>query len=269
MDGPAAQPLESVTEGWTVREAFVPDRYRYNGEPCGAYQISIENDVNTSQEDPGNTYIHGRYLAQDLDHMSIYATGQPLRERNVDAFMSPIFPPAGWTSNGESVLAADDWALMTTGVSSVSQHRRLPTLPLRAILTTLQAYRATDEVTYRLASLHFEALTTELADGPYLLLAQTVEVMRNLGIETTIPDDVRKLLNRGSPQWLREIANTRRSTRHPARRGASPGLHPEMSLEEESDFVYDADLLTRYVVSNRLGVPFVAAAGIKHHLLAT
>jgi hypothetical protein len=39
-----------------------------------------------------------------------------------------------------------------------------------------------------------------------------------------------------------------------------------MSLEEESDFVHDADLLTRYVVANRLGIPFIPGAGIKHLL---
>lgn len=251
-----APPFEAVQEGWVVRETFRPRAYLFKGDKYGAYQISLEHQIEDG-EDAGNAYIEGRFLAQDLDHMCIYATGRPLRQRNVDEFMSPVFPPQGWTSNGESVLEADDWALMTTSVSNASLYRREPTLPLKAILAALAAYRATDDLTLKIASLHFEAFTTESNEGPYLLLAQAVEVIRNLLVGKPLPSPVTTHFKRSSPEWLYKMSNYRSNTRHPATKRPQVDLHPRMDLQEEADFLHDADVLARYVVSDRLGVPFV------------
>jgi len=261
VDDESAPRFQTVNEGWMIREEYTPRKFRFQGEDYGAYTVVMERELKKG-DDAGGVFIHGRFLAQDLDHMSMYATERPLRQRSIDEFFGPVFPPSGWTSNGESVLAADDWRLMTTPFSTGSLYRREPRLPLRSIVAALTAYQATDPITFTVASLHFEAFTTESARGPFLLLAQALEVIRNLmrggptGAGLVIPDSVTARLTR-SLDWVFEISNTRSNTRHPATRRPAVSLHPEMGPSEQKDFLHDADLLARYVVSVRLGVPFV------------
>jgi hypothetical protein len=145
-----------------------------------------------------------------------------------------------------------------TSFSKIPPYRQEPQLPLESILSVLAAYGASDDVTSNLASLHFDALTTDSNERSYLFLAQAVEVMRSLLRDgKALPGEVTDLFKRASPGWLYTMANYRSSTRHPATKRLPVSLHPEMDPQEQADFLHDADLLARYVVSERLRVPFV------------
>ncbi len=256
-------PYQEVVDYWLVRETFQPNAFRFDGRPYGAYQVFLEQEL-AEYEDRGSAYIYGHYLAQDIDHLCVYVTGLPLRNRTFDEFMQPLLPARGWATNAAEVLGPKEWGLLTSSTEwGTSPYRQHPELPLRAIVSALTAYRQADDLTFALATFHFEALTTTSRGGPSLFFAHAVEIIRALlpgrgpdAKQSQLPPAVVGQLRRPL-NWLFGISNTRRSTRHPITKTPAVALHPDMAAEEESDFLHDADLLSRYVVATRLSLPTV------------
>lgn len=247
---------------WEVAERFRERRYWYNNDPYGSYHLELTRVV-PPDEDPGNVYIEGCYLAQRLDQVWVYSTGLRLGVRGFDLFLSPIQPPPDWSSNGAEVIPEDDWSLLSSRISSGPTHRTTPHLPLAASLEALRAFDMADEVTDKLSSFHLAALTTTEADVHFLLLAQGLEIARELlpGASAqekhqTLPEGLRTRLHHDI-NWLFGIANQRRQTRHSIDKRSGVTLKPSLSDEEEAVFVHDANLLLQYVVSVRLNIPFV------------
>lgn len=238
---------------WTLRETYRPDCALRDGEPCGLYGMRLECEV--GGEDPGSVYIAGQFLARDVDKMWVYVTGHPLSRRGTDWFLSPMTPPAGWTSNAKEIIPEDDWMIITEGVVWGSSVREMPTLPLRSVVSALDSYQS-DELLSELVEIHYSALI----EGSLPLLGKALEAAVAMlpgkdrhEKQSKLPAAVRDAQTYSITEIM-ETANTRRDIRHLVQRGGRGIAHPGLGDDERRRFVHDADLLVRYAVTKSLGI---------------
>jgi hypothetical protein len=254
--------FSTTFDGWTISESYGGATQFYEGEPYWAYQVTIERE-SPPEVDLGNDYIQGCHLAQDLDRVWTYSTGLPLSPPGFDIFLPPVNPPPGWTSNGSIVVPGEDWSILQSREPSRHTHLTLPRLPLKASVHALEAYYQADELTAQLCSFHFGSLTTTEPDLHFLLLAQGLEIARELlpgpdanAKQNVLPSAVQKALKRGL-NWLFEASHRRRQTRHSITKVPTLGLHPPLDESEERDFIHDSLLVLQAVAAARLGLPLV------------
>lgn len=264
----SAVPIECVRDGWRFGETLGARKYVHNGETFHSYQVTLERQA-CDDEDLGSIYIQARYLAAALSRVWVFATGLPLTDRGYDLFMTPIVLPPGWESNASAVIPERDWNLLRSPVSSAPLHRTVDQLPLKQAITLLEAYRDTDIETYTMTERYFAALEAVEYEAHLLFFAQALEVAKELldgtdkvTKQARLPGAVSTRMKRPL-DWLFNMSNSRRQTRHLINKQRSVAVQPEMDDDEIADFQHDADLIVRYVASKRLGVPFIYShAGI-------
>jgi len=190
---------------------------------------------------------------------------------------SSIEAPEGWTGNLRKVEgdiqreAGKGWA----AAAMVAQYGWVyfACFPLRVALVARDACIKAPPIIRELIELHVG--THAVSGGRLFGLAKALEIVgaffqqgrnasraaRNAGLQAEMKKiGVDSELTR-SVEWLFDIANERFDVRH-AWKKDSPGvaLHPRMTHQELSDFVYNADLVVRAFVCERLGLETPMAA---------
>lgn len=247
---------------WDVTELFQPDRFRHQGERYGEYRVVLSYDV-PADEDGGSAYIAGCYLARQLDRVWTYSTGLPLGSRAYDWFLTPTNPPPDWNSNAREALPEGDWSLLQSRISYAAPYRTTHKPPLQETIEIMKAVAESEEVVQQLCSYHFEALSTTEGDVHFLLLAQGLEIARTLLAGSTtaakqqnLPDAVAVLCRRDL-NWLFNMMQQRRQTRHAIDNGRVVVLKKPFEDDEEGDYLHDANLIIQHVVAKRLRIPLV------------
>jgi hypothetical protein len=252
----------TLVDGWEVAESFQADRFRHQGVWYGEYRMELRYDV-PADEDGGSAYIAGCYLARQLDRVWTYSTGLPFGARAYDWFLTPTNPPQDWNSNAREALPVEDWSLLQSRISYAAAYRTMPNPPLKATIEVMKAVSASDEVIDQLCSYHFEALSTTEGDVHFLLLAQGLEIARTLLAGDTTPAKQQNLpeavaiLCRRDLNWLFNMMQQRRQTRHAIDKGRVVVLKKAFADEEEDDYLHDANLIIQHVVAERLKIPLV------------
>jgi hypothetical protein len=259
----SASPIFATTvDGWDVTELFQPDRFRHEGTWYGEYSVVLRYDV-PPDEDGGSAYIAGCYLARQLDRVWTYSTGLPLGARAFDWFLTPTNPPPDWNANAREALPEEDWSLLQSRISYAAPYRTMPKPPLQKTVEIMKAVADSEEVVQQLCAYHFEALSTTEGDVHFLLLAQGLEIARKLLAGSTtaakqknLPDAVAVLCRRDL-NWLFNMMQQRRQTRHSIDKGRVVVLKKPFKDDEEDDYLSDANLIIQHVVAERLKIPLV------------
>jgi len=257
-----AEPFSTSLDNWGISETFEPGRFRHEREYYGAYQLLLRHSLQAT-EDPGNAYIYGCFLARSLDRICTYSTGLPLSARGYDLFLTPTNPPPEWKSNAAEIIPGPDWSLLQNRISYGPFYRTMPRFPLKASVEALLALAQSDELVAQLCSYHLEALSTTEQDLHLLLLAQGLEIAKELlpgnsasGKQKKLPDAVSVRCHK-TLSWLFGMAQQRRETRHSIDKRGVLTLKPPFAIEEEDDFLHDANLVIQHVVSQQLKIPLV------------
>lgn len=261
----------SFSDGdWRFTETLGEHRFHHYDEVYHPYQVRLERSIRP-EEDPGNVYIEARYIALGLARAWVYVTGLPIVGRGYDLFLSPIALPAEWSSNATDVVPDSDWSILQSRLTTAPTHRTLPRLPLAAAVRFMELYREADPVVTRLCEHYNGALETIEPELHLLHFGHALEIVRELLPGTDKAEKQRLLplgltsLLRRPIDWLFDLANRRRETRHSIDKRTGLSLHPEMTEAEASDFEHDSDILIRYAICNKLGLPLVyEQGGISH-----
>jgi hypothetical protein len=260
------QPCSRIVNGLTISEKYWP---RTAAEPEIApgvqnYEVVIEASVSTRAE-ATEARFKAFDLTRDLDRAWIYACGEPLHPALMS--LNLLESPEGWATNAKEVdikLASLEGQPYSIGGNVEHRHwLGLPTFPLKDALEVVEALNTAPEATQALVDLHYAALKSVDHSGELFLLAKGWELGREfLGSDKkarnrAIPDHIKSGLKRDL-DWLSNVSNNRFDIRHVVQDKTTLDLHPKLTGIERSDFVHDADLILRTIVSQRIGkAPFV------------
>jgi hypothetical protein len=260
------EPYAEVFRGWDLRELTEGGVQWWAGEPFGSYRVALSRQVEDAH-DAGMDFIQGCYIARDINRFYAYATGRILNDAGLPSLALDVRPPEGWVTNGAEVIDKSDWDILHSGSTSTPDFRVLPRFPLASVISIMEAYYKTDDLTWALVDHHLAGISTREDDTHHLLLAKALEIARellpgasNIAKAAALPVYVRDRLKRPFA-WLFEASNMRRQTRHPITKLPSLELHPSFEPDEERDFSHDADIVLRYVAVKRLNAPFVYVDG--------
>ena len=126
-------------------------------------------------------------------------------------------------------------------------------------MNAFNAWRESSDVVQEIGEFHLAAVASEDGDLPLLLYAQGIDVARSLlhnDKKTVLPESVRSRQKRDL-NWLFEMCNQRRETRHAIDKQDSLELKAQFTDEERDDFLHDSGLLLHFVVTRALGIPLV------------
>jgi hypothetical protein len=221
-----AEPMSASVGHWTVRELYTPNVHHGIHPRLGSYQVVLEAEVDLPAE-VEDRFSEGVEIAEQLEHLWLYATGSTLHGNGFSLALANVEPPGRWQSNVKEVRrAAQARHFRITGEVSVqSRHWHLGSmLPLRSALKVRNKYALADDITRALAGLHYHAHTARALEEGAFLLAKALELVRkilpgrtDLQREASLPAQVRASLEL-SLHALYDLSNTRFDTRHAARR---------------------------------------------------
>jgi hypothetical protein len=258
------EPASVTFEGWTFTELYEPDAHAEVRPGLGRYRLELSRAV-SSIDEFWRLEPEGIHLLEDLQRVWAYAWGTPMHSSGFGVFLSIVRAPDGWLSNGDQLcedLQRERGGLIVGGRgTSTSRHwRYAPQFPLRRALQALRWYRDTseDNAVRELIQLHYRAHVVNDPDGPALILAKALDIVRELlpgetdaKKQTALPAGVEGLLAYPLHE-LFNLANNRRETRHPVVQGEA-ALHPPLA-GEGLGFLKSADLVVNAVASERLGL---------------
>jgi hypothetical protein len=253
------QPFSRELDDWVFHERFESSRFR-TSETFGYYQVEMEHPI-LDTEQAGSLFISGEFYAEALEKSWMYGTGIPLAGRGYEHMLLPAHLPFRWSSNASDVLPESDWALLREGASYTASRRTAPSLPLLTCMKVMDALLETDDITMQIVEYHYGAATTLNQELHFLLLAQGLEMGRAL-LDGTTKDEQERLLPtaistrlKNGLNWLFEISNQRRQTRHAINKRGAVELKQRLSDEEEHDFVAGANTVLHFLVCRRLAIP--------------
>jgi len=229
------------------------------------YQVIIEAKV-TSLAEMRDRQMEAFTLAHELDRAWVYTCGRPLHAVHTE--WSFLETPAQWASNLDDVkkdLARAEGSPVGGTGSVTSRHwLRMLIFPLRKALRVLRAIRKASPTIVALMDLHYGALKTSDPQAKLFLLAKALELIRVMlpskddkAQEQALPAEIRSAMSQ-SFHDLFNLSNNRFDVRHVVSDPQGPQLHQRMTAQEYHAFIKDADLVTRTVICQALGVtPFV------------
>ena len=269
----ADEPASVVFDGWTFTELYEPGVHVDVRPGLGRYRLELSRAV-ASVDEFWHLEPEGIHLLEDLQRVWAYAWGTPMHSSGFGIFLSILRAPDGWSSNGDELCEAlqrERGGLIVKGRgTSTSRHwRYAPQFPLRRAVQALRWYRAAseDNPVRELIHLHYRAHVINDSEGPPLILAKALEIVRELlpgkttaEKQAALPPGVESLLSYPLNQ-LFNLQQNRRETRHAVvRTGAE--LHPPMDGVEGLAFLKSADLVVNAVVAERLGLePWLPSEG--------
>lgn len=254
------EPFSTIVDDWTLTEHVVPQALSSRlGSP---YSVSLEYALKFRDE-AGSMFINGEYHVRALEKAWLYATGLTMSGMGYEYMLSPSALPLGWTSNAASILSETEWSLLQDGATYTPQVRSASALPLRSAVDVIWALARADDLTIQLSTYHFDAVTAMNPDRHLLLFAQAIEMGRALlpgkskaEQARLLPTGISTRLARGI-DWLFEMSNQRRQTRHVIDKQVSIALKPDFDDQEQETFLHDAHLLIQYLVASRLSLPIM------------
>lgn len=257
-----AEPHSASIGRWTVRELYIPHVHDDVHPGLGSYQVVLEAEVDTPSE-VENRFSEGVDIAEQLEHLWLYAAGLTLHGNGFSLSLASLEPPKKWRTNVKEVRrAAQARHLRISGeVSFQTRHWHFRSfLPLRPALKVRENYAVADDITRALAGLHYDAHTARKFEERAFHLAKALELVRKVlpghtdeQKEASLPADIRSCLEIDL-HALYDLSNSRFDTRHAAARSATPALYPRMTDEELLKFLRSADTVVRAVVCDRLDV---------------
>jgi hypothetical protein len=251
-----------------VRELYNPSTDPELPPGVCNYQVIIEATVST-REEGWKAKSEAFKLVEELDRAWVYVCGRPLHPVHMELCFIEV--PEGWSTNAKEVdvrLTPAEGGIYGTIEVGKSQHwMQLPFFPLSEALKVREALKVASEVTLALRDLHYGALKSLDGHGKLFLLAQALELSRELlpgkkdeAREKSLPENVRSALSKEFT-WLFNMSNQRSDLRHIVNKKAKKGakkelqLHPRMTTEEYTAFIKDADLVIRSIVCQQIGRP--------------
>lgn len=254
-------------DGWRFRETYDQEAEPSIPADVGKYRLTIERAV-TVKDNVHELYARGVDLVERVNRLWTVVAGVPFGRSGFSVILASLETPLGWETNVDEV---DDAIQQATGglTGKVDVYGvewfHTPTFPLQRLITALNAYEALDEIMKELIDLHYEAPRSPSRRGSFHL-AKPLEIVRELlpgkndkARERSLPAEVRSALTHPL-SWLYEVSNERRETRHPVKKRGGLVLHPELRPEEYQDFLRDADLVIRSVISTALGLDVIRVA---------
>ena len=201
-------------------------------------------------------------LSSDLDRVWPYVAGEPLLPVVLTIRLRD--DPEGWSSNFRELerhFARLSGAPLGYGEVINRRWMKMPIAPLGRALEALGRLRSLSGAAKLLHELHYSSLKSTDFNAQMFTLAKCLEIVRHLlpgrndtqrhkSLDPTIQASVTHSLHD-----LLGLANKRLDVRHAVENPIGPTFHPEMTGEERSSFVHDADTIVRGVVSSHLGVP--------------
>lgn len=260
-------PYVGEVDGLLVREILEPiDPVDCPSARAVRYSIAVETEVHTT-EGVSDARRRADTLIEDLERIWPYSAGLPIRP--VRTYLEVQYAPEGWTSNAKDVekQTRSSQSGLTAEVTVRSRHWvQAPYLPLKRALQSLDPFRAAPSVVQTLIDLHFSALSSTGKQGGLFFLARALELARallpgsNLRAKSgSLHREVQDRLTRPL-DWIYNMSNNRFDVRHVVRKPEGPHLHPQMNAVELQDFEYNADLVIRGLVAQRLGIELVIVA---------
>lgn len=254
-------------DGWRFREAYGPAAEPGVPADVKKYRLTIERTV-TVKDNVHELYAKGVDLVERVNRLWTVAAGVPFGLSGFSVLLSGHETPTGWETNVDQVYDAIQEA--TGGLKGMVdiygvEWFRTPTLPLKRLITALNAYEALDDIMKELIDLHYEARRSPSRRDSFRL-AKALEIVRELlpgeddkSRERSLPPDVRSALTHPL-SWLYEVSNKRLETRHPITKSGGLSLLPELKPEEYQEFLRDADLVIRFVIGDALGLDVIRVA---------
>ncbi len=256
-----ASPHRAVFNGMQVSEEWTlhPD----SGLPKGvkAYRITIEAQVNSLSE-LRDAWGRAGDLSEELDQVWPYIAAERLHPLVLTISLRD--DTDGWSSNRRELerhfarLSGSPLA----HAEAINRHwLKMPSPPLSRALDALVQLRLLIGAKKLLHELYYSSLNSHDHDAQMFILAKCLEIVRTL-LPGRNDDQRHKTLDpiiqesvTHSLHDLFGLANNRLDVRHAVENPVGPIFHPEMTGQERSDFIDDADTIVRGVICGYLGVP--------------
>ena len=237
------------------------------GDGLGDYQVVVESKIE-QKDHLWESFNQISVVARELDLAWTYGCGHPLTKRHfifqasivdIDSTQGIV---RGWRGNYGELL--DE---INRGKRHVSfrfnrmDFSSLPSFPLAGVLKIRSAILEADETTTILLNLHYSAHMANDVLSMCFFLSKCLELVRAIlpgrrdeEKEDYLQDSAKNELQM-SLHDLFDLANNRFQTRHIIDKEGE--FHPRLTSDELVAFRYDADLVIRSVLAERLEVDVV------------